>query len=432
MPIDSAIRDHQAWLGYLQPEGLVVSPAALVDSQVILPRANIQLQEEFLPFVREVESDGTGTSAAISDVPAFLTAFLKWPSENLVGLTNDRPIPDSLRIPLPEFGETLEPSLAFTGAADRSEWLILVKVLPLGTDCDARNTSDERAWSASESQRLERLMRDTGVSIGLLFNGMQIRLIYKPPGESAGNLTFPVAAMKEVSGRPILAALHLLLESYRLLAAPNDARLPALLQRSREYQSRVSTTLARQVLESLYELLRGFEAANEYEKKELLREVLARNPDEVYSGLLTILLRLVFLLFAEDRGLLPNSSIYLQNYSVHGLFERLRVDNERYPDAMNHRYGAWAQLLALFRAVHNGCRHPQMKMPARSGYLFDPDRFKFLIGTSLPTPRLPLVSDGTIYRVLEKLLILDGERLSYRTLDVEEIGSVYQTVMGFG
>lgn len=36
-----------------------------------------------------------------------------------------------------------------------------------------------------------------------------------------------------------------------------------------------------------------------------------------------------------------------------------------------------------------------------------------------------------IYRILAKLLMLDGERLSYRTLDVEQIGSVYETMMGF-
>ena len=36
-----------------------------------------------------------------------------------------------------------------------------------------------------------------------------------------------------------------------------------------------------------------------------------------------------------------------------------------------------------------------------------------------------------MYRVLEKLLVLDGERISYRTLDVEQIGSVYETIMGF-
>ena len=39
--------------------------------------------------------------------------------------------------------------------------------------------------------------------------------------------------------------------------------------------------------------------------------------------------------------------------------------------------------------------------------------------------------DGTIYRALEKLLVLDGERISYRALDVEQIGSVYETMMGF-
>ena len=44
---------------------------------------------------------------------------------------------------------------------------------------------------------------------------------------------------------------------------------------------------------------------------------------------------------------------------------------------------------------------------------------------------MPRISDGVVYRVLRNLLILDGERLSYRTLDVEQIGSVYETMMGF-
>jgi hypothetical protein len=44
---------------------------------------------------------------------------------------------------------------------------------------------------------------------------------------------------------------------------------------------------------------------------------------------------------------------------------------------------------------------------------------------------MPRVADGVIFRVLSNLLILDGERLSYRTLDVEQIGSVYEAMMGF-
>src|SRR5205814_2123645 len=68
--------------------------------------------------------------------------------------------------------------------------------------------------------------------------------------------------------------------------------------------------------------------------------------------------------------------------------------------------------------------------------LFDPDRFPHLEGRRLPRvlgDRIdaPLVSDGVVWRVLQNLIVLDGERLSYRSLDVEQIGSVYETMMGF-
>jgi type I restriction-modification system DNA methylase subunit len=43
----------------------------------------------------------------------------------------------------------------------------------------------------------------------------------------------------------------------------------------------------------------------------------------------------------------------------------------------------------------------------------------------------PSVDDETVYRVLEKLMVLEGQRLSYQSLDVEQIGSVYEALMGF-
>jgi hypothetical protein len=149
-------------------------------------------------------------------------------------------------------------------------------------------------------------------------------------------------------------------------------------------------------------------------------------------------LRLVFLLYAEDRGLTPGGEVYVNHYSVGGLFEQLRADAGRYPDTMDQRFGAWARLLTLFRLVQDGARHGPLQLPARKGRLFDPDRYPFLEGRTQgserrPGERLapPLVPDGVVYRVLEKLLVLDGERLAYRTLAVEQIGSVYETMMGF-
>jgi hypothetical protein len=208
---------------------------------------------------------------------------------------------------------------------------------------------------------------------------------------------------------------------------------PAILENSRKYQNVVSTQLAGQVLEALYELLRGFQAADDQLHGELLRDILARDANLVYAGLLTTLLRLVFLLYAEDRGLLFTDSVYANYYSVTGLYERLRADAGRYPDTVYQRYGAWAQLLALFRLVYEGGSHGGMRIPPREGYLFDPDRYPFLEGRRQRTeePSIPRVSDGVLYHVLSKLMVLDGERLSYRTLAVEQIGSVYETIMGF-
>ena len=166
--------------------------------------------------------------------------------------------------------------------------------------------------------------------------------------------------------------------------------------------------------------------------------MLADDPNQVYAGLLTVLMRLVFILYAEDRGLLSSDPVYVNYYSVTGLFERLRADAGRYPDTMDQRYGAWAQLLTLFRLIHEGGSHGGFQLPARKGYLFDPDRYPFLEGRSTAPACQPSERDRSraspmacIFRVLQNLLILDGERLSYRTLDVEQIGSVYETIMGF-
>jgi hypothetical protein len=72
-------------------------------------------------------------------------------------------------------------------------------------------------------------------------------------------------------------------------------------------------------------------------------------------------------------------------------------------------------------------------MQARGGKLFDEAAFAFLMGKASADEldRVPHLSDGCIHRILASLMVVSGERLSYRTLDVEQIGSVYETVMGF-
>ena len=274
MAVDPAIRDHQTWIGYLQPDGLIVSPAALVDAQILVNKNAAPLQKRWAEFITEIKLDDKAVSTVRSTAEV-LREFLEWPEDCIVGLNADKPIPEALKVPLREFGETLEPTYAFEPPkpidAD-NPWLVLVQDLPRSTNLDTPRDSTLSGWTATPTRRFERLLRETGVPIGLLSNRTHFRLIYAPRGENTGTITFPVEAMNEIAGRPVVAAFEMLLSRERLLSAPREARLLTLLKRSRDYQARVSTTLAQQVLNALYELLRGFQAADERANSDLLRK----------------------------------------------------------------------------------------------------------------------------------------------------------------
>ncbi len=440
--LDPEILQHLEWIGYAQPTGLVVSAPALVRAGAILDRRDTEGQRLLVQCATSrVFQAKEGLSAFLPDFKAFASLVLEWSFKPVAYAgTPERPIPFELELALQDSGGILRPDYAVAEMDPKegaSSWQLLVQVLDPGQDFD-RVVREKGRLEVSAHSAMERLLRHTGVPAGLLFNGRVLRLISAPRGESSGWVDFRVGEMVQTSGRPLLTAMRLLLRERRLLSLPRGQRLAALLEDSRKYQNEVSERLAEQVLHALYELLRGFQAAHGAVNGELLREVLAENPSEVYRGLLTVLLRMVFLLYAEERDMLPAEETYQLYYSLAGLHGRLREDAALYPDTMDQRYGAWAQLLVVFRMLHDGASLGSVRLPARHGVLFDPDRFRFLEGRGQGAARQtheriepPLVSDGTVYRALEKLLVLDGQRISYRALDVEQIGSVYETMMGF-
>ena len=464
---DPDTRAHLEWLGFIQPSGLVVSAPALVKAGAILNRRDADGQSLLTACVRERTLDpALGPEPCLPDFREFAAAVLGWGfSPRGYAGTEEAPIPSELAVPLPDYGETLHPRFAVRErdpGNGQPPWQLLVQVLDPGQDFDAPAATASgdggaggspgsgsggglRRLEASPHGRIERLLRGAGVSAGLLFNGVALRLVSAPRGESSGWMDFRVADMSRTAGRPLCSALRLLLSEQRLLALPRGQRLAALLEDSRKYQNEVSERLSEQVMHALYELLRGLQAAHDASRGELLREPLSPggDRDDVYRALLSVILRLVFLLYAEERGVLPEDETFARHYSLAGLYRRLREDAALHPDTMDQRFGAWAQLLVLFRLIHDGApawrTGGALDLPERLGALFDPDRFPFLegrhagAGARQTTERVrpPLVSDGAVHRVLEKLFVLDGERISYRTLDVEQIGSVYETIMGF-
>ena len=151
----------------------------------------------------------------------------------------------------------------------------------------------------------------------------------------------------------------------------------------------------------------------------------------MYRGALTVMMRLVFLLYAEEQRLLPvNSDLYATAYSVGGLHDQLDAERTLYGDEVgDRRAAAWPRLLATFAAVYEGCEYDEMRIPPYGGSLFDPGRYPWL-------DRLA-VTDRVVHEMLGALLILRrgrsgaAERLSYKGLDVEQIGHVYEGLLEF-
>ena len=373
---------------------------------------------------------------------SFARSVLGWSfSPKFYAGTEESPLPPELEVALPEFEETLTPDFAVgepDPLDDGPSWQLIVQVLETGEDFDAVHRG-VGGLEASPHGRMERLLRQTGVLAGVLFNGTSLRVISAPRGESSGWLDFRVADMLTTAGRPICTRCDCCSPNGGCSTLPRGERLTALLEDSRRYQNEVSERLAEQVLHALYELLRGFQAANDASGGQLLRITTQ----------------------GTRRWCVPRAA--------HGPpASRLPPLRGGARDAPGRR-SVRPLLLARGppRAPPRGCRavprhdgsavrcvgtapHPlpdrarrcdgaaSLHLPERHGVLFDPDRFPFLEGRPSGGSRqiherieAPLVPDGTIYRALEKLLVLDGERISYRALDVEQIGSVYETMMGF-
>ncbi|MFH1465088.1 MAG: type IIL restriction-modification enzyme MmeI [Pseudomonadota bacterium] len=414
-PKSPTAQRHADWIGMLQPEGLVVSIAVLEELDLYV-RQDLAVQQR----LRELTPDD-----ALPGLTTLLHDLLGWKPER-VQPAAEHP---GILVDLDDLGVTLRPDAV---AVDRQgEVLLLLRWID--GDPDATPAGDR--WPASHTERFERLLTRSGHPVGLLASPGQVRLVFAPAGQAPGRLTFPVHALRAADGSLLVDALFMLLGTRRVFAAPKGKRLLDVLQASRERQERVTEQLAAQVEDALRVLIEGFDTANERTKGALLRDV---SGAELYDGLSTVLLRLVFLLYAEDRGLLPmEHPVYAESYSVVTLGDQLAEDAVAHGEAQSRRYGAWARIVSLFRMIWSGARHPGLVLPARQGDLFHPDRYPFLEGRPPASQHrtdpvaMPPIDDAVLREALDRLLHLEGQRISYRNLEVEQIGSVYEALMGF-
>ncbi|OIM98653.1 TetR family transcriptional regulator [Polynucleobacter sp. MWH-Tro8-2-5-gr] len=423
---------HDEWLSLVEISGPFLAPPVLNEAfpqglDLLDPAKRKRLRQTYEEWREALDSED----------PEFEKLHQAWIKEvisNCLGFDEDSKgahlkfgpaMPPTLVVQIPEQGVTLAPEYVLVDEQHGNRPLLLIQSYASGVDLQAAMSID--GWSATPADRMVQLCRLTGCRLGLVTDGERWMLIDAPVGAVT---TFASWYARLWIQEPItLQAFVHLLGIRRFFVAAGE-QIPALIDKSLQHQDEVTTALGEQVQRAVEVLIQSLDRADQDRNRELLKDV---TPAELYEAGLTVMMRLVFLLSAEERGLLlMGDECYEENYAISTLRMQLRSESE---EILERRWDAWSRLLSVFRAVYGGIDHENMRLPALGGSLFDPDRFPFLEGRAKGSnwhkePAKPLpIDNSTVLLLLEAIQQYQGRNLSYRALDVEQIGYVYEGLL---
>jgi hypothetical protein len=272
--------------------------------------------------------------------------------------------------------------------------------------CARWGTTPATAWRQALRSTLA-----TRLPWALVFSGGSLSLIDATRPWARRSIAFDLAA---ASRHPRALAALWMLGGGHALRGGVDGGLGRAVAGSDAAGSVVCSALGRGVLDALQALMRELGSGTEHRPDRPMRDRL------VFDQCLTIVYRLLFLLFAEARQLLPMwHRVYRDAYSMAGLCNRLIDD----PDAP----GVWDALQAMARLSHAGCDVDDLRVTAFNGRLFAPAR--------TPLAEHGRVRDGA---AAEAVLALGttptacGRRpVAFHDLGVEQLGAVYERVLEY-
>ncbi|XRQ12172.1 Eco57I restriction-modification methylase domain-containing protein [Actinomadura welshii] len=338
---------------------------------------------------------------------------------------------DDLAMEVPTYDTTVTPSFALRAPGAVGD-IDAKSVRLLGLVCEGHPTQRIRGsdWPATPADRLAQLCRHHDVELGLVSDGRWWALIWAPRGSVTTTAVFDSVSWHEAAERDVVRAFISILGRNRFFSVSDGETLPALLEASKDNQEEITEALGiqvRQAVELLVSAIGRFHSADIERGGPGIGDVPAH---EVYRGSVAVLMRIVFLLFAEERGFLPaGKDLYRTSYSA-GLLcaeleKRARDGSE---EDLEHTHTGWSRLLALFNAVYAGVDHPEMPIQGHDGSIFDGDLYEWL-------PRV--IDDRTVLHILRSVQYVqlgsgrsrERRKLSFRTLAVEEIGYVYEGLL---
>jgi hypothetical protein len=272
-------------------------------------------------------------------------------------------------------------------------------------------TTGKLRWGILTNGARWRLYYQGARSVSEQFFELDLASVLAIPGHDGGLFAVP-----EADRRHWLRVFALVFRRDAFLPTPSDARTfhQRAIDEGKFYEERVAESLSSLVFDTVF--------------PELAMAIAAAAPaaplQEVREAALILLYRLLFILYAEDRNLLP---VRDRRYDEYGLRERVRGDIGRRKDSNDTfsdsaaRY--WSIIDDLCRAINVG--DGSIGLPPYNGGLFDTDRTPLLTNIRLADTVMATVIDALSFE-----LTTDGRKyINYRDLSVQQLGSIYERLL---
>lgn len=424
-PQPDGAAQHRTWLDLIEITGPFLSLPVLCATWPTLDPLD-ELQRKRL---RAAHADW------LDDPDAGQQAWIRYVLADLLGWDDGlRTIDlDALAVRVSDYDTEIVPSFAVAAPGEQVKpdtARLVGLVCPPG--CRPTGRVPGSAWAATPVDRLARLCRHHEIELGLVTDGRWWVLLWAPRGGAASTAVFDAVAWPEAAERDVVRAFTSLLCRARFFGVPVSQQLVSLLRASLDSQEEIPDALGIQVRRAVELLMAAIGRVDLHERERGRPGLTDVTAHDIYRGAVSVLMRVVFLLFAEERGLLPaDNELYAETYSLRGLraaLERRAIDGSE--EDLEHTATAWHQLQALFQVVYYGIDHPRLSVSCHDGSLFHPDAHPWL---------LLGIDDRTVLHMLRAVQDIEvgtgrsreRRRLSYATLEVEQIGYAYEGLLSW-
>jgi hypothetical protein len=274
-------------------------------------------------------------------------------------------------------------------------------------------TNGALRWGILTNGSKWRLYFSGARSVSEQFFELDIAAILDLPGHNDG-----LFVLDEADRRHWLKVFYLVFQREAFVPSGADPRTfhEKALEEGKFYEERVAEDLSNKVFGEVF--------------PSLVRAIVKAAPEadlqKVREAALILLYRLLFILYAEDRDLLPVKD---RRYGDYGLRNKVRLDVKERKDKNDvfsetaARY--WGAMADLFIAIDQG--DASIGLPPYNGGLFDQERHAILTNVRIPDAVMARVVDALSFEVTP-----EGRKyINYRNLSVQQLGSIYERLLEY-